>query len=619
MASDLFREELNEELPKWTEKKLITSANAKKISNLYKEKPIIKEPWSQEKLIKTLIMIASIVIGIGVLLYVASNWDKMAALTKTILLGIATFGTLFAGYYYSDVKKALSQGLFLLSSLIYGGSVFLISQIYHISGVSTSTLFFIWFLGAVLIAYFFDCYPALILSTLILTIWNSVAANYDKLVIVGYPVILFSMLYLANKKLDKSTLHFILTIIFGAFGLIHTFTANDSYWSFGIWALVGIIYAFISEADYRNYFLGLLTSLVSILCLHFSMLDHLDFYYVPILFFILIGVLYYFKNNLLTIFSVGAIAISSLTMVQENYYPTLILTILLFAYYLLELNFKRISNVVRNITLAAVPVVAFTFCLSWMDKFEALEFSFPILMIILLVLTYKERSWIPLIANTLMTVLWSFLFFIAMEDYLLMDTGLGPITGLFFIMVVGLLLTTLGLLDHKFRKPYFIMGLPALLLMNFILTFHDVVDNLVFEGAYKNLLFVLLGLCVILSVSIGFFKNEKMYKIGSIALLIIGLLGLLVLIQPTTVIVVMNLIFFGAILLFLYFSFIKKNSTYFNISLVVLGIYLIIRYFDFAWKLFDRSLFFIITGIILLLGALILDKFRRIALKEMKS
>jgi uncharacterized membrane protein len=64
---------------------------------------------------------------------------------------------------------------------------------------------------------------------------------------------------------------------------------------------------------------------------------------------------------------------------------------------------------------------------------------------------------------------------------------------------------------------------------------------------------------------------------------------------------------FGLIIL----GFIRRYPVYVNIGLLFFALDVIARYFDFFWELLPRSLFFILGGLLLLFGGIILERKRR--------
>jgi len=206
--SKIFFPLLKKELELWKEEGIISEEQAGKIKERYR----ILE--SQEKVIpSTLITVISIMgsllVGAGVILFIASNWQ---AIPKTIRLGII-FGTIFTvnhfGYYLKYTKgnyPKIGSALLLLGSLLFGGGIWLVAQTYHITSRYHSGILF-WSIGILPIAWLLNMESILILSSALLTcwtVWKSIdfsIPNYFYLILM-----LFIILPLCYKQKAKVAL-----------------------------------------------------------------------------------------------------------------------------------------------------------------------------------------------------------------------------------------------------------------------------------------------------------------------------------------------------------------------------------------------------------------------------
>jgi len=72
-----------------------------------------------------------------------------------------------------------------------------------------------------------------------------------------------------------------------------------------------------------------------------------------------------------------------------------------------------------------------------------------------------------------------------------------------------------------------------------------------------------------------------------------------------------NLIFALAVLIVLFLGYLREFPIYVNMALLFFVLDLVVRYFDFFWELLPRSFFFIIGGLVLLTGGVLLERKRR--------
>jgi len=71
-----------------------------------------------------------------------------------------------------------------------------------------------------------------------------------------------------------------------------------------------------------------------------------------------------------------------------------------------------------------------------------------------------------------------------------------------------------------------------------------------------------------------------------------------------------NIILLIESILFMYIAFIKHSEGLFRLAIVVFFIDVLSRYFDIFWQMMDRSLLFILGGVILILGAIFANRKR---------
>ncbi|OGJ56725.1 hypothetical protein A3D88_00795 [Candidatus Peribacteria bacterium RIFCSPHIGHO2_02_FULL_52_16] len=99
--------------------------------------------------------VGAILIGLGVILFIASNWAEMSATLKTGILMVGMLGTAAAGYYLAYERKSyeiVGLALLFVNILLFGASIFLVAQIYHLP-LTFWWGALLWFLAAAAFAY----------------------------------------------------------------------------------------------------------------------------------------------------------------------------------------------------------------------------------------------------------------------------------------------------------------------------------------------------------------------------------------------------------------------------------------------------------------------------------
>lgn len=159
-----------EQIERWLKEGTITQEQAQKMLADISEH---KKERSSNKLIIALSTIGAILLGIGVILFVASNWQEMANITKVLILLSSTGLAYYLGYvlrYQRQTLVKVGASLIFLSALLFGADIFLIAQIYQISA-NSHTLVLIWLIGILPLVYALKTEPIAGLSSLLFFIW----------------------------------------------------------------------------------------------------------------------------------------------------------------------------------------------------------------------------------------------------------------------------------------------------------------------------------------------------------------------------------------------------------------------------------------------------------------
>ena len=155
---------------KWLKEGTITQEQAEQMRA---DLSLYREEWSSHRRIVALSTIGAVLLGLGVILFVASNWSAIPNLIKTLLLLGSTFAAYYAGYLLGYQKQnfpRVGASLLFLGALLFGASVFLIAQIYHVNA-NAHTLVLIWLVGVLPAVYGFSSVAIAGLSSLLFFVW----------------------------------------------------------------------------------------------------------------------------------------------------------------------------------------------------------------------------------------------------------------------------------------------------------------------------------------------------------------------------------------------------------------------------------------------------------------
>lgn len=164
MLLDNFRRKLRTEAQLWQSEGLIDAELYQRLAQRYEFDRL--ETAARDRFVFILIAVGSILLGLGIITFVAANWQALTREVKLVLLLTVFLVTNIAGFSLwkpattnnqasRDRKRrqrVLGEGLLIVGSLTIGASMALLAQMYHIGG-SSSELFLGWGLAVLLMAY----------------------------------------------------------------------------------------------------------------------------------------------------------------------------------------------------------------------------------------------------------------------------------------------------------------------------------------------------------------------------------------------------------------------------------------------------------------------------------
>ncbi len=118
-----------------------------------------------------LAMMAALLFGAAILIFVAANWEAIPRLVRVVAL----FAVILGGYVGGAVLKtrdhaAIGEALWIVAAAAFGGSIALIGQMYHLSGDEASALV-TWCAGTALAAVALRSNPLTVAAVGIADAW----------------------------------------------------------------------------------------------------------------------------------------------------------------------------------------------------------------------------------------------------------------------------------------------------------------------------------------------------------------------------------------------------------------------------------------------------------------
>jgi uncharacterized membrane protein len=129
-----FRAALRNELPLWIQEGLISEETASHLSKTYQLNNLKEE--SSRLLSAVIFTIGGLLLGGGVISFVAANWESISKPVKLTLLFSAMLGFHIIGYWLwrSTSWRRLGHALIFCGCLVFGANIGLVAQIFNIRG-----------------------------------------------------------------------------------------------------------------------------------------------------------------------------------------------------------------------------------------------------------------------------------------------------------------------------------------------------------------------------------------------------------------------------------------------------------------------------------------------------
>lgn len=187
---------LKDQIVIWTKEKLISEEQAGEISARY-DLIGVEKKRIPSKLIAIIAIIGAFLVGTGVILFIASNWQTIPTIVKLIII----FGSIFIvnhfGYYLKYTKgnyPKTGSALLFLGSLMFGAGIWLVAQIFNITSRYHSGVL-IWGLGIIPVAWLLGLETILALSISLLSFWSIWKCVDFQIINYSYLILLFGIIF----------------------------------------------------------------------------------------------------------------------------------------------------------------------------------------------------------------------------------------------------------------------------------------------------------------------------------------------------------------------------------------------------------------------------------------
>jgi uncharacterized membrane protein len=157
---------LSGEVVAWQREGLVTKEQAELILARYASRPaptpgavdrsMLGQLKASGQIVVAISVLGAVLLGLGVILFFASNWESIPRPLRVALLVAATAGAYYLGWrleFGSKRYPKVGAAVILLGGLLYGASIFLVAQMYNVNEDALADLLLLWLVGTLPAAY----------------------------------------------------------------------------------------------------------------------------------------------------------------------------------------------------------------------------------------------------------------------------------------------------------------------------------------------------------------------------------------------------------------------------------------------------------------------------------
>ncbi len=164
---------LRQELVRWQHEGLISNDQALRILGTYQgQEALIVRTQTQRRIVAVLAALGAILVGLGVILFFASNWEAIPQWNRFAIILISTAGAYALGYRlrFSRGYVGVGSAVLLLGALLYGAGIFLVGQIFNVEAEPHYGLL-LWAIGILPLGYLLPLNGIITLGAVVVTAW----------------------------------------------------------------------------------------------------------------------------------------------------------------------------------------------------------------------------------------------------------------------------------------------------------------------------------------------------------------------------------------------------------------------------------------------------------------
>ncbi len=457
--------------------------------------------------------------------------------------------------------------------------------------------------------------------------WQEIPKEVRTIMLLGITLgTLYAGYYYSYERTDYPLLGKSLFLLSGLFwggsialiAQIYNIPTSKNWLILLVWAFPLLPVAYFFENDY-TYILS--SALFLVWNLSYSASNNVANYFYPVLVFLMLLPLaqLFIKWEWVNVLGLVVAAVYGVFLKYE--YLVLINSVGLLVYYIW---FRK-----QELYLLASSLC---FCI-WLVTFFLIRGSVPnyyflVPLSILFYLSYQAKSRVAVALNLASALVWLNL---VLAIYLnISRQSYNVIAYCLLHSLAGIVLFAVGMLhrywNEEYSPLYKITGFALSFAGFYILAFKQVfaLSPNPGQGVFffaSLIIFVALTMVLAILGLKGYF-SDKSGKLQLTGLLLSVAVSMLILLNPEQVLlntVMANIVLVAFAVLCIFIGVEEQTPSLFNAGIVFFVLFVITRYVDIFWKLKEKSVFFVLSGLILIFGGVYLEKKRRQIVERIKG
>ncbi len=175
-----FLQRLEAETAAWEREGVLAPGQRERILSRYRPTREAEEKAGPARFVATISTLGALLVGVGVLLFVASNWSQIPNVGRlAIIVGslLTSYGMGFHLRFATGTYPRVGGALILLGTIIFGAGIFLVAQMYHVT-VHYPNGPLMWGAGVVPLAYLLRQKSLIALAIVDFLVWLGMEVRF---------------------------------------------------------------------------------------------------------------------------------------------------------------------------------------------------------------------------------------------------------------------------------------------------------------------------------------------------------------------------------------------------------------------------------------------------------